>query len=79
MRALAGHTGSYYSYSFDDALAGLAAAGYRAVELAAVPGATEHVDVHGDPAEVSARLEHHGLEAASISGHSDLTTPEGHG
>jgi L-ribulose-5-phosphate 3-epimerase len=75
--ALAGHTGSYYSYSFEDALAGLAAAGYRAVELAAVPGATEHVDVHGDPAEVRTRLEHHGLEAASISGHSDLTTQEG--
>jgi L-ribulose-5-phosphate 3-epimerase len=42
-----------------------------------VPGATEHVDVHGDPAEVRARLEHHGLEAVSISGHSDLTTREG--
>lgn len=77
MTALAGHTGSYYSYSFDDALAGLAAAGYRAVELAAVPGATEHVDVHGDPAEVRGRLEEHGLEAVSISGHSDLTTAEG--
>jgi sugar phosphate isomerase/epimerase len=33
--ALAGYTGSYSSYSFEDALAGLAAAGYRAVELAA--------------------------------------------
>jgi L-ribulose-5-phosphate 3-epimerase len=77
MQALAGHTGSYYSYSFDDALAGLAEAGYRAVELAAVPGATEHVDVHGDPAEVRARLDQHGLEAVSISGHSDLTTTEG--
>src|SRR5215216_2471513 len=77
MSALAGHTGSYWTYTLDEALAGLAAAGYRAVELAAVPGATEHVDVHGDPADVRARLEHHGLEAASISGHSDLTTPEG--
>lgn len=77
MIPLAGHTGSYYSYSFEDALAGLAAAGYRAVELSAVPGACEHVDVHGDPAEVRARLEEHGLEAVSVSGHSDLTTPEG--
>src|SRR5918997_114168 len=77
MTPLAGHTGSYYSYGFEEALAGLAEAGYRGVELAAVPGATEHVDVHGDPAEVRARLEHHGLAAASISGHSDLTTPEG--
>jgi L-ribulose-5-phosphate 3-epimerase len=77
MSVLAGHTGSYYSYAFDDALAGLAEAGYRAVELSAVPGAIEHVDVHGDPAEVRARLEHFGLDAVSISGHSDLTTAAG--
>ena len=77
MIPLAGHTGSYWTYTLDEALAGLSAAGYRAVELAAVPGATEHVDVHGDPAEVRARLDHHGLEAISISGHSDLTTREG--
>jgi L-ribulose-5-phosphate 3-epimerase len=77
MKPLAGHTGSYWSYSLDEALAGLAAAGYRAVELAAVPGATEHVDVHGDPADVRAQLERRALEAVSISGHSDLTTSEG--
>jgi L-ribulose-5-phosphate 3-epimerase len=77
MTPLAGHTGSYSSYGFEDALAGLAAAGYRGVELAAVPGATEHVNVHGDPADVRARLDHYGLEAVSISGHSDLTTREG--
>jgi L-ribulose-5-phosphate 3-epimerase len=77
MIPLAGHTGSYCPYSFDDALAGLAAAGYRGVELAAVPGATEHVDVHADPGEVRAKLEHHGLEAVSISGHSELTTRKG--
>jgi sugar phosphate isomerase/epimerase len=77
MTPLAGHTGSYYSYAFEDALVGLAEAGYRGVELSAVPGATEHVDVHGDPADVRARLGHYGLEAVSISGHSDLTTREG--
>src|SRR5918992_1693780 len=77
MTPLAGHTGSYYSYSFEQACAGLAEAGYRAVELSAVPGATEHVDVHGDPGEVRARLDRFGLEALSISGHSDLTTREG--
>ena len=68
---------SYHPYSAEQAYAGLAAAGYRAVELSAVPGWTEHVDVHGDPAEVRAQLERHGLEALSISGHSDLTTREG--
>ena len=74
---LAAHTNSYHSYSFDEALAGIAAAGYRAVELSAVPGWTEHVDVRGDPGAVRSRLEAYGLEAASISGHSDLTTADG--
>jgi L-ribulose-5-phosphate 3-epimerase len=74
---LAAHTNSYHSYSFEQALAGAAEAGYRWVELSAVPGWTEHVDVHGQPAEVRARLEHYGLAAASISGHSELTTREG--
>jgi L-ribulose-5-phosphate 3-epimerase len=77
MTALAGHTNSYHPFSADEAYAGLAEAGYRAVELSAVPGWTEHVDVHGEPAEVRAQLERHGLEALSISGHSDLTTREG--
>jgi L-ribulose-5-phosphate 3-epimerase len=77
MNALAGHTGSYYSYSTDEALAGIAAAGFRHVELSAVPGNTDHVDVHSDPAGIRAKLEQHGLQVVSVSGHSNLTTPEG--
>ena|SRR5919109_62389 len=77
MNPLAGHCGTYYSYSFEQALAGIAEAGYRFVELAAVPGGTEHVDVHGDPVAVRALLEGHGLEAVSISGHSELGTQNG--
>jgi L-ribulose-5-phosphate 3-epimerase len=77
MNPLAGHTGSYYSYSTDEALAGIAEAGLRNVELSAVPGAVEHVDVHADPAEARAKLDHYGLHAVSISGHSNLTTAEG--
>jgi L-ribulose-5-phosphate 3-epimerase len=77
MSALAGHANSYHSYTAEEALAGIAEACYRHVELSAVPGWTEHVDVHADPAETRARLEHFGLEAASISGHSDLTTRDG--
>jgi hypothetical protein len=42
---LAGHTNSYHTYSHDEALAGIAAAGFRFVELSAVPGWTEHVDL----------------------------------
>jgi L-ribulose-5-phosphate 3-epimerase len=77
MIALAAHTNSFHSYSADEAFAGIAEAGYRRVELSAVPGWTEHVDVHGDPAETRARLDAYGLTAVSISGHSDLTTRDG--
>ena len=77
MNALAGHANSFHSYSADEALAGIADAGYRYVELCAVPGWTEHVDVHGDPAVTRAQLERYGLQAVSISGHSDLTTDAG--
>lgn len=74
---LAGHTNSYHTYSHDEALAGIAEAGYRYVELSAVPGWTEHVDLSTPPADVRRQLESYGLEAVSLSGHSDLTTPDG--
>ena len=35
---LAGHTNSYHTYGFDEALAGIAEAGFKHVELSAVPG-----------------------------------------
>jgi L-ribulose-5-phosphate 3-epimerase len=74
---LAGHTNSYHTYSFDEALAGIAGAGFKGVELSAVPGWTEHVDLGADPASVRDKLGGYGLEAVSLSGHSDLTTREG--
>ena len=74
---LAGHTNSYHTYSFDEALAGIAAAGYKGVELSAVPGWTEHVSVDDDPAAVRSKLDGYGLTAVSLSGHSDLTTRDG--
>jgi sugar phosphate isomerase/epimerase len=74
---LAGHTNSYPTYGFDDALAGIAEAGYGGVELSAVPGWTEHLSLDEDPAAVRRKLEGYGLEAVSLSGHSDLTTPDG--
>ena len=74
---LAGHTNSYHTYSFDEALAGIAGAGYKGVELSAVPGWTEHVDLDDDPASVRSKLAGHGLTAVSLSGHSDLTTRDG--
>ena len=77
MNALAGHTNTYHTYGLEEALAGIAGAGYRFVELSAVPGWTEHVDLDTPPADVRRTLEDHGLEAVSLSGHSDLTTREG--
>jgi sugar phosphate isomerase/epimerase len=74
---LAGHTNSYHTYSFEEALAGIAEAGYRGVELSAVPGWTEHVDLDGPKDDVRGRLDHYGLEAVSLSSHSDLTTADG--
>ena len=40
---LAVSTNSYHSYTFEEALAGIAGAGYTSVELSSVPGWTEHV------------------------------------
>ena len=77
MQHVAGHTNSYHTYSLDEALAGIAEAGYGAVELTAVEGWTEHVDLDADTSELRAKLAHHGLVPVVLSGHSDLTTPEG--
>ena len=72
-----GHTNSYHTHTREEAFAGIAAAGFRTVELTAVEGWTEHVDLDADTGELRARLAHYGLEPVVLSGHSDLTTPEG--
>ncbi len=77
---LAGHTNSYHTYSFEEALEGIAKAGFGYVELSAVGGWTEHVPVDATDAQVGdtkAKLAEYGLKPASLSGHSDLTTAEG--
>ena len=77
---LAASTNSYHGYSLEEALAGIAAAGFRSVELASVPGWTEHVLRDADDAEIArvkALLVGHGLEPVSLSGHSDLVTDDG--
>jgi L-ribulose-5-phosphate 3-epimerase len=75
--ALAGHTNSFHTYNREEAFAGIAEAGYRSVELTAVEGWTEHVDLDADTAELRARLAHYDLEPVVLSGHSDLTTSDG--
>ena len=77
---LAGHTNSYHTYGLDDALEGIAAAGYRFVELTAVRGWTEHVPLDADAktlGNIQRKLNRLNLVPASLSGHSDLTTKEG--
>ncbi len=73
---LAGHTNTYHTYGLDEALRGIAAAGFANVELTAVPGWTEHVELDGSD-ELRRKLDEQGLRAVSLSGHSDLTTREG--
>ncbi|MCC6905940.1 MAG: sugar phosphate isomerase/epimerase [Anaerolineae bacterium] len=77
---LAGNTNSYHSYPLEAALEGIAAAGYRFVELSAVRGWTEHVPLDVDAralGRIQRMLNRLGLIAVSLSGHSDLTTPDG--
>ena len=77
MNELAGHTNSYHPYGLEEALQGIAEAGYWYVELSAVPGWTEHVDLDAGVEQLRARLERYGLRPVSLSAHSDLTTADG--
>ncbi len=77
---LAVSTNSYHSYSLEEALAGIAAAGFTSVELSSVPGWTEHVLRDADDAElqrVASLVKHYGLDPISLSGHSDLASDAG--
>jgi sugar phosphate isomerase/epimerase len=77
---LAVTTITYLPYSLDQALDGIRAAGFRYVELAALPGICEHVSVHMDAAAVDgvrAALDSYGLTPLAVSAHADLTTPDG--
>ncbi len=77
---LAVSTNTYHTYSLEEALAGIAAAGFTSVELASVPGWTEHVSRDADDAElarIQALLDAHGLTAISLSAHSDLASTDG--
>lgn len=77
---IGGHTNSYHTHTQDEALEGIAAAGFKYVELSAVEGWTEHVPLDasdGDIADLKATLARLGLTPLVLSGHSDLTTAHG--
>jgi L-ribulose-5-phosphate 3-epimerase len=77
---LAGHTNSYHTYGLKETLEGIAAAGFRYVELSAVRGWTEQVPLDADAKTLSGiqrLLNKVGLIPVSLSGHSDLTSKDG--
>ncbi len=77
---LAVSTNCYHDYTLEEALAGIERSGFRGVEIGAVVGWNEHLTPGASEAELDAfraALRRHGLQLISMSGHSDLTTPEG--
>src|SRR5437764_23024 len=77
---LGGHTNSYHTYSLEESLEGIAAAGFKFVELSAVRGWTEHIPLEADSktlGRIQRMLNKLGLIPISLSGHSDLTTKDG--
>lgn len=77
---LAGHTNSYHTYGLNEALEGIAAAGFHFVELSAVRGWTEQISLDADArtlGNVLRKLNELALVPVSLSGHSDLTTKQG--
>jgi sugar phosphate isomerase/epimerase len=76
-----GSTICFKPYPLEDALRGLAQAGFENVEIGAVKGFLEHLDPDDlTPRTIGAArdsLERHGLRVVSMSGHAQLHTDEG--
>jgi L-ribulose-5-phosphate 3-epimerase len=77
---LAATTTSYAPYSLEEALAGIAGAGYRYVELAAIRGIMEHVPLDAGAKAlggVQRLLNRFSLTPVALSAHSNLQTAKG--
>ncbi|GHU65994.1 hypothetical protein AGMMS49983_14730 [Clostridia bacterium] len=71
----AGHANSYHGFTFEQALDGIAKAGFKYIELAAVKNWTEHVMADMSTAELDAakkRMSQYGIAPVGLSGHCDL-------
>ncbi|MDD4079988.1 MAG: sugar phosphate isomerase/epimerase [Eubacteriales bacterium] len=69
-------TNTYHGFTIDQALEGIAAAGFKYVELTAVRNWTEHVMPDMADSEldrVQAKMKALGLECVALSGHCNLT------
>ncbi len=73
-------TNTYGKFSLDEALKGSAEAGFKYVELLAIPG-TKHIVLEKmgeeEVEKLKEKLKGYGLEPTSVSAHSDLTKKEG--
>ena len=72
------NTNSYHGFPMEDALRGIARAGFKFVELTAVRGWTEHVLPDQGESQlnrVERLLEELGLTCVALSGHCNLTDP----
>ncbi len=78
---LAVSTNTYHNFSLDDALKGISRAGFGYLELACVRGWTEHFVLQGftekDVKKLQEKCALFNLTISSVSGHSDLSQPEG--
>ena len=73
-----GSTICFKPYTLEEALRGLAEAGFVNVEIGAVKGFLEHLDPDDPDVEGCRRLlAEHGLACVSMSGHAQLHTEEG--
>ena len=77
---LAATTTSYGTYSLEEALTGIAAAGFRFVELTAIRGVIEHVPLKAGAktrGRIQRLLNRFALTPVALSAHSNLTTKRG--
>ena len=76
---IAVNTNTYHGFSVEEALRGIAQAGFRFVELTAVRGWTEHVMPEHEEAQlrsVERLMEQLNLTCVALSGHCNLLDPE---
>ena len=80
-RPILGSTIVFAPYTIDQALEGLAEAGYHACEIGAVKGWFEHIDpdrvTDAEIARIERKLADLGLVPVSLSGHAQLQTADG--
>lgn len=77
---LAVSTNTYHGFSLEQALKGIAEAGYKYVELTAVKDYTEHVNwqmTEKQIEEIEKKLKDYDLKAIALSGHCNIMTDQG--